>query len=42
MGYPSYWCEKFPHLAARNQVHEESQDVQYMGGSQERGAKRAA
>jgi hypothetical protein len=24
MGYPKYWCERFPDLAARNKVSDES------------------
>jgi len=35
MGFPNRFCDKYPQLAARNQVLDESQDVQYMGGQAE-------
>jgi hypothetical protein len=36
MGYPKRFCEAWPELAAKNQILDESQDVQYMGGQAER------
>ena len=40
MNYPNRFCEKFPELAAKNQVLDESMDVMYLGGQNERGNKR--
>lgn len=40
MGYPKRFCERYPELAAKNQVADESQDVMYLGGASERGGKR--
>jgi hypothetical protein len=39
MGFPNRFCEKYPQLAIRNQVCDDSQDVQYMGGQSERNKK---
>lgn len=39
MGFPNRFCQKYPQLAIRNQVSDESQDVQYMGGQSERNKK---
>jgi len=36
MGFPNRFCEKYPQLAIRNQVCDDSQDVQYMGGQADR------
>jgi hypothetical protein len=36
MGFPNRFCEKYPQLAIRNQVCDDSQDVQYMGGQSEK------
>ena len=42
MGYPKRFCERYPELAARNKVCDESQDVMYLGGANERGNKRSS
>lgn len=42
MGYPNRFCQKYPELAARNQVSDESQDVMYLGGANEKGNKRGS
>jgi hypothetical protein len=37
MGFPNRFCDKYPQLAIRSQqVCDESQDVQYLGGKPER------
>ena len=35
MPFPKYFCEKWPELAKANQVVDDSDDVQYMGGSRD-------
>ena len=42
MGYPKRFCERYPELAARNKVFDESSDVMYLGGANERGNKRGS
>lgn len=32
MLYPNRFCEKYPELAAKNQVCDDSEDVMYLGG----------
>jgi hypothetical protein len=39
MDFPNRFCEKYPQLAIKNQVCDESQDLQYMGGQAEKNKK---
>jgi len=32
MGFPNRFCDKYPELAAKNQVCDDSEDVMYLGG----------
>jgi hypothetical protein len=41
MGFPNRFCDKYPHLAIRNQVCDDS-DVQYMGGQADNRNKKSS